>query len=101
MASEKVVVLSYFGAWLGGLVLTAGAFWLTRSLASRTRIRALVVVASFAPSFIILKFNGVVSAPELVVISSTLFVYALFVGAALFVLIWAAFSFWRPKERQH
>jgi hypothetical protein len=64
MASDKVVLIGYLGAWLGALVLTAVAFWRTRTLASRARIRALVIVASFAPSFIILKFNGVVSTPH-------------------------------------
>ncbi len=103
MASDKVVLLGYLGTSLGGWVLTAVAFWLTRTLPWRRRasILALATAASFTPSFIILRFNGVVSVPQLVVWSSTLFVYALLVGAVLFVLVWAAHRFWWPKERQH
>jgi hypothetical protein len=59
------------------------------------------MAASFTPSLIILELNGVVSAPQLMVWGSTLFMYALLVGAVLIVLFRTALRFWRPKERQH
>jgi hypothetical protein len=103
MASDKVVLIAYLGTSLGAWILTAVAFWLTRTLAWRRRasILALVMAASFTPSVIILKLNGVVSAPQLMVWSSTLFVYALLVGAVVIALVWTARRFWRPKERHH
>jgi|SRR5688572_10486122 hypothetical protein len=102
MTSDKVVLVGYVGASLGAWILTAVAFWLTRTLAWRRRasILALVMAAAFTPSFIILRFNGVVSAPQLSVWASTLSMYALLVGAVLFVSIRAARRLWRATERR-
>jgi hypothetical protein len=103
MASDQVVLIGHLGAWLGALILTATTFWLTRSLPWRRRasILALVMAASFTPCFVILRFNGVVSAPQLTVWASTLLMYALLVGAAVFVSIRTALRLWRPKEHHH
>jgi peptidoglycan/LPS O-acetylase OafA/YrhL len=100
MTSDKVVLIGYLGVSWGALIPSAVAFWLTRTLPWRRRasILALVLAASFTPSIIILRFNGVVSAPQLIVWSSTLFVYALLVGAIVFVFIRTALRFSRPRK---
>jgi uncharacterized membrane protein len=104
LASNKAILLVYSGASMGGLVLTAGALWLTRTLPWRTRarIRALVMAASFMPSIIIysLFLHGVVSFPEIAAFGSTVFTYVLLFGAIPIVLIWAAIRRSWPKNRQ-
>jgi len=102
MASNKAILLAFSAAQMGGLVLTAGAFWLTRTLPWRTRarIRAFVMAASFMPSIIIyfLFLHGVVSRPEIAVFGSTLFMYVLLFGAVPSVLIWVAVRRWWPRS---
>lgn len=104
MESNKAILLLYSGVQIAGLVLTASAFWLTRTLPWRTRarIRAFVIAASFVPGIIIyfLFLHGVVSIPEIAVFQSVIFMYVLLFGAVPIVLVWAALRRWLPKKRR-
>jgi hypothetical protein len=106
MASEEAVGFNFLASWLGGLVLTALTFWLTRILSwrARTNIRALVIAASFTPT-VVLYLHGVVFAPAIFVLASAPLMpehgwtYALMFGAAPIALVWSALRFWWPRCR--